>query len=90
MSTQDSRKGTGTPQTMRTIFGIVMIVVYLGVGILFLCGFFDPLFGQWPWVKWVLGCLLIVYGVWRGYRQFAGLDPEYGPGYKGRDDADED
>lgn len=81
--------GSGTPMAMRTIFGIIMILVYLGVGVLFLVGFFDPLFGGMPWVKWVLGILLVIYGIWRGYRQFAGLDPEYGPGVRGRDDSDD-
>lgn len=83
------RSTTGTPQTMRTIFGIIMIIVYIGVGAMFMLGVFDPLFGGWPWFKWVVGGLLIAYGIWRGYRQFAGLDPEYGPGYHGRDAADE-
>lgn len=72
-----SRKGSGTPQTMRVVFGIFMILVYLGVGFLFMIGFFDPLFGGWPWMKWVCGGILIAYGIWRGYRQFAGIDKAY-------------
>lgn len=85
-STNNSRNGSGTPQSMRTLFGIIMIVVYLGVGFLFFIGFFDPLFPSWAWMKWVCGGVLIAYGLWRAYRQFAGLDPEYGPGLRKRDD----
>lgn len=68
----------GTPKTMRNIFGIIMILVYIGMGVLFFCNFFDPLFGAWPWVKWVAGSLFIVYGIWRAYRQFAGIDSATG------------
>ncbi|MCM1110535.1 MAG: hypothetical protein NC336_04955 [Clostridium sp.] len=88
-SSNTPRNGSGAPQSMRTLFGIIMIIVYIGVGVLFFIGFFDPLFGEWPWVKWVCGSILVVYGIWRGYRQFAGLDPEYGPGYR-RDKEDDD
>lgn len=54
-------------------FGIFMVLVYLAVGVLFLVNFF-----KWDdnftWVRYVLGILLIVYGVFRGYRQFVGAD----------------
>ncbi len=73
-----AQRNSGTPKTMRNIFGIIMIVIYLAVGILFLCGYFNILFPTWTWVRWVGGALFIVYGIWRGYRQFAGIDPGYG------------
>lgn len=61
------------PSAMRTIFGIIMIIVYVGMGILFLINFF-----QWQasfsWVRWIGGALFIVYGIWRGIRQFWGID----------------
>lgn len=69
---------TGTPKAMRNLFGIIMIIVYLGVGILFLVGYFDILFPTWKWVRWAGATLFIIYGLWRGYRQFAGIDPGYG------------
>lgn len=54
-------------------FGIFMIIVYVGVGVLLLCNFFgwDSSFA---WVRIVVGILLIIYGVFRGYRQFSGSD----------------
>jgi len=63
---------------MRNVFGIIMIAIYLTVGILFLCGYFNILFPTWTWVRWAGGILFIAYGVWRAYRQFAGIDPGYG------------
>lgn len=71
------RKQTGAPQTMRNIFGIIMIIVYIGMGILCFCGVFDWLTGSWAWLRWVAGALFVVYGVWRAYRQFAGIDDPY-------------
>lgn len=67
-----------TPETMRNIFGVIMIIVYVGVGVLFLTGFFNSIVGTWTWLRWVAGILLVVYGIWRGYRQFAGIDQNIG------------
>lgn len=67
-----SRDNTGTPAAMRTIFGIIMIIIYLGVGVLFFVGFFDILYPSWTWMRWVLGGLFTAYGLWRAYRQFKG------------------
>lgn len=69
-----SNDNTGTPRTMRTVFGIIMILVYLAMGVLFLIGFFAPLYGSWTWLRWVGGGIFLAYGLWRGYRQFAGID----------------
>lgn len=73
-----SSKRPATPETMRNIFGVIMIIVYVGVGILFLTGFFNSIVGSWTWLRWVAGIMLIVYGIWRGYRQFAGIDQNIG------------
>ncbi|MCH5318501.1 MAG: hypothetical protein J1E38_02180 [Paramuribaculum sp.] len=68
---------TGTPKAMRNLFGIIMIVVYIGMGVLFFVGFFKPLYESWTWVRWVFGGLFTAYGIWRAYRQFAGIDDPY-------------
>jgi len=73
-----AQRNSGTPKTMQNVFGIIMIVVYLGMSVLFFCGFFDILFPTWGWVRWAGGALFLVYGLWRGYRQFAGIDAGYG------------
>lgn len=60
--------------TVRTIAGIIMIIVYVGMGVLLLCNVFPWINGSWEWLKWVGGILLIIYGLWRAYRQFSGID----------------
>ncbi|MDE7397719.1 MAG: hypothetical protein K2M98_08340 [Muribaculum sp.] len=58
-----------------TIFGIFMIVIYIGMGVLFLFDFFGWYEnGTLAWTRWVIGIGLIVYGIFRAYRQIAGID----------------
>ncbi|MCC8117368.1 MAG: hypothetical protein LIP09_01275 [Bacteroidales bacterium] len=54
-------------------FGIFMILVYVGVGVLLIINVFrwEP---SWDWARWVVGFLLIIYGIFRGYRMFVGND----------------
>lgn len=68
-----SNKGTEAPQLWRNIFGIFMIIVYLGMGVLFFCNFFG-FQGSWAWFRWVGGAMFVAYGIWRGWRQFRGVD----------------
>lgn len=72
----ESENRNKTPQTMRNIFGVVMILIYLGMGVLFLMNFFQ-FTGAWEILRLVGGVLFIVYGIWRGYRQFKGIDPGF-------------
>lgn len=74
----NGKKSSGTPQAMRNLFGIIMILVYIGVGVLFFVGYFPWFSGSWEWCRWVVGGLLVAYGIWRAYRQFTGLDDPYG------------
>ncbi|MCD8388428.1 MAG: DUF308 domain-containing protein [Bacteroidales bacterium] len=70
----ESRPVVPAPKRAVSIaFGIFMIIVYVGVGVLLLVNFFrwD---GSFTWVRIVLGILLIIYGVFRAYRQFVGSD----------------
>ncbi|MDE6296359.1 MAG: hypothetical protein K2L89_00800 [Muribaculaceae bacterium] len=67
-------KGNGTnrpeaPKGARMAFGIIMILVYLIVGLLFIFQFFDIIN---PVVSYVVGGLLIIYGIFRGYRLYVG------------------
>lgn len=62
-----------TQKTVRTIFGIVMIVIYVGMGVLLLINFFDW-DAAWAWTRYVVGIVLIIYGFWRAYRQYKGID----------------
>ena len=72
MDTQE--KSTKTPQIMRNVFGIIMILIYVGMGVLLLCNFFKGMDGAWNWLRWAGGILFIIYGLWRAYRQFKGID----------------
>ncbi len=73
---EQETKTSKMPQIMRNIFGIIMILIYLGMGVMMLSGVFSQFSGSFEWVRWVGGILLIVYGFWRAYRQFKGIDPD--------------
>ena len=56
---------------MRTIFG--MVIVYVGMGVLLLINFFNW-GGDWAWTRYLVGIVLIIYGFWRAFRQIKGID----------------
>lgn len=60
-------------KVMRAIFGIIMIIVYVGMGVLLLINFFGWN-GDWAWTRYVVGVVLVIYGIWRAYRQVKGID----------------
>lgn len=73
---EDARQTHGRP--MRMIFGIFMIIVYIGMGILCITNWFGyPDNTGWTIGRYVVGVVLIIYGIWRAYRQFAGIDSKY-------------
>lgn len=57
------------PKGARMAFGIIMVIVYLLVGLLFIFKVFDVIN---PVVSYVVGGLLIAYGIFRGYRLYVG------------------
>lgn len=62
-----------TQTIVRTIFGIVMVVIYVGMGVLLLINFFNWQ-NDWAWTRYIVGVVLIIYGFWRAYRQYKGID----------------
>lgn len=70
----EREENNGGSKIFRAIFGIFMIIVYVGMGVLLLINFFNWESGPWEWLRWTGGCVLIVYGIWRAYRQFTGID----------------
>lgn len=70
---QENENPYGTSNLMRTIFGIIMIIVYVGMGVLLCINFFGWA-GDWAWTRWLVGVMLIIYGFWRAYRQIKGID----------------
>jgi hypothetical protein len=70
-NSDSDRYNSGAPKGARLVFGIFMILVYLGVGLLFIFNVFDL------WSKAlsiVMGAILCAYGVWRGYRLYKGYN----------------
>lgn len=67
-----NRKGNQLPKGARIIFGIFMILVYLGMGTLFLMGYFKQILPEM--IGNIVGVLLAIYGLWRGYRLFKGMN----------------
>ncbi len=57
------------PKGFRLIFGIFMVLVYLAVGFLFI---FDVFSIDNTAISATVGGILIAYGLWRGYRLYAG------------------
>ncbi len=50
-------------------FGIFMVFIYVGMGVLLLINFFNwP--ASWNIARWVVGPVLIIYGFFRGWRQY--------------------
>lgn len=62
--------GNGQPKGARLAFGIIMILVYLGVGLLFIFNVFDIINYT---VSCIIGAILILYGIFRGYRLYKGV-----------------
>lgn len=57
------------PRGARLAFGIIMILVYIAVGILFILNIFNI---DNQTISIVIGALLCAYGVWRGVRLYKG------------------
>lgn len=60
---------------IRAVFGIFMVIIYVGMGVLLLINFFNWN-GDWAWIRWIVGVVLIIYGFWRAYRQWRGIDSQ--------------
>lgn len=57
------------PKGFKLAFGIFMVLFYVAIGIVFLLNLFKIEVG----ISIAVGCILIVYGIWRGYRLIKGL-----------------
>lgn len=69
MKGNDNNREPVTPKGARLAFGILMICIYIGVGLLFIFNVFN----LWTHaLSCVIGGLLIAYGVFRAYRLYKG------------------
>jgi hypothetical protein len=63
---------------VRIAFGIFMVIVYIGMGILCMTNWFNyPETPSWTIGRWIVGTVLVIYGFWRAYRQYAGIDSRF-------------
>ncbi len=69
---KDNRR-QGPGRIMRLVYTIFMVVIYIGMGVLLLLNFFGwaP---QYTWPRDIVGVVLIIYGIWRAYRYYAGIE----------------
>ena len=61
-----------TTGILGVVFGIFMVIVYVGMGVLLIINFFDWR-ADWAWTRWVVGFMLIIYGLYRGYRTYVSI-----------------
>lgn len=72
--TEEGREVVPSPKkAMAIAFGIFMIILYVGMGILLIINIFhwDASF---TWVRYLIGIVLIIYGIFRAYRYYVGSD----------------
>ncbi|MCM1033662.1 MAG: hypothetical protein NC405_07900 [Odoribacter sp.] len=65
-----SRRLPSTKSILGLTFGIFMVIIYVGMGILLMIDFFGWSGSTWGWMRWIVGPVLVVYGFFRGYRQY--------------------
>ncbi|MGM9860230.1 MAG: hypothetical protein ACI31C_05675 [Muribaculaceae bacterium] len=52
-------------------FGIFMVIVYVGMGYLLMTDFFPMITeSRIAWLRWFMGPILVIYGIYRGWRQY--------------------
>ena len=62
-------------RVLRIVFGIFMIVVYLGMAYLLAINYFNyDDTSLWKTLRWAMAAILAVYGLYRCYRQVTGID----------------
>jgi hypothetical protein len=48
------------------------------MGILCMTNWFNyPETQAWTIGRWIVGVVLVIYGIWRAYRQYAGIDSRF-------------
>ena len=71
MMETNENKEKKPPMSLRVLFGLMMVFVYVGMGFMILLNFFG-------WTSEFacrsVGSLLILYGIFRGYRHIKGKD----------------
>lgn len=83
-----SNRQTGMTKGLKMLFGIFMVLVYLGMAGLLAVNFFDwSLTPLWNAVRWFFVVIFAAYGIYRGYRELKG---EHTYGMRVYDDNDQE
>ena len=83
-----NKKQTGITQGLKMLFGIFMVIVYLGMAALLAANVFDwSAAPQWKAVRWFFVVVFAAYGLFRGYRELKG---EHSYGMRIMDDDSQD
>ena len=71
----DEKQRTMIPRGARLAMGIFMILVYIGMGVLFFIDLFGwaKMTSPWPALNYICGVILVLYGIYRGYRLYKGI-----------------
>ncbi len=69
-----STSGRGIMRGLRIFFGMFMILVYFGMSYLMIINFFNLVTPPYNYLRWIFAVVFGLYGIYRGYRQFKGLD----------------
>lgn len=65
---EEGREVVPTPRKAVALgFGIFMIIIYVGMGVLLFMNFFNW-DAQWAWARYLVGVVLVLYGIFRAYR----------------------
>ncbi len=68
-TTNKMTKLPSTKHILGVTFGIFMVIVYLGMGVLLMINFFGWT-NDWAWTRWPVGIILVIYGIFRGWRTY--------------------
>lgn len=63
-----------TSKMIRLVFGIIMIIIYVGMGVLMLSGYF---FWMHDLLRIPGSIILMLYGLWRAYRLYKGIGSKF-------------
>ena len=67
------KSGKNMFRALRIFFGLFMVLVYVGMAVLMFINFFDWS-SSLTWFRYILAVVFMAYGVYRCYRQIAGID----------------
>lgn len=71
----ENTQPTGKVNLFAVIAGVIMVTIYLGMA--FLLVFTNLFIGKVPeWVRFLMGGVFFVYGIFRGYRVYSSVKNE--------------